>query len=114
MTKKTTDAVVNASKKPTKKPANRSEPFAHAADLADAYRELRAALVALKEFQAHRFSDFQIENVTALSASSLWARADDAVEAWQRLGAAARRVHVAIHGKKDAAHWDGFVRRKVA
>lgn len=115
MTKKTTDAVVNASKKPTKskRPTARPEPFAHAKDLADAYQELKAAILATMD-TGRGLDEFHLQVLTGLSMCSLWRDADAKVEAWQRLGAAARRVHVAIHGKKDAVHWDGFMRRKAA
>lgn len=105
---------MSTAKKTAKKRASRPEPFAHAKDLADAYREFQAALEEVIERGGYSGIDPRVVGVTGLSACQLWQHADEAVEAWKRLGAAARRVHVAVHGRTNAVRWHGFVRRKAA
>jgi hypothetical protein len=96
---------VSARKKP--------EAFAFAADLPDAYRELAAAIAAVVELQERGpvpFLEKDVRNVQNLSEHTIWKQADAVVGAWERVAAAARRVHVAKVGP-DARRWDGFVRR---
>lgn len=77
--------------------------FAHANDLAPAYREFSAAIAALVELQENGPVPFRAEDakrVTELSETSIARAAADQVAAWQRVGAAACRVHRAICGPK--------------
>jgi hypothetical protein len=95
--------------KTTTKKARRA-PFAHAEDLAPAYREFSDAIAALVRLEETGFIGFRAEDaqrVTHIS-TAIWKTADARVAAWKRIGAAARRVHVAKIGRKDAVRWDGF------
>ncbi|ABC81645.1 hypothetical protein [Anaeromyxobacter dehalogenans] len=93
----------------TKKP----EAFAHAADLPAAYRELKAAVEAVivleEESGPLLRRNFHLPMITGLSMVTIWQQADERAAAHQRLAAAARRVQVALHGKKEARRWTGFV-----
>jgi hypothetical protein len=85
------------------------DPFAFAADLPAAYRELEAALAAAKALPTFNPITTRDE-LPSLSACSLWNKADEYVAAFERVGAAARRVHVAKVGRSTAMRTDGFVR----
>ncbi|WP_242344595.1 hypothetical protein [Anaeromyxobacter terrae] len=96
-------------------PAKKRQPFAHAADLPAAYAEFSAALagiVKLRENGPAPVIAKDVRNVPNLSAHALWRTADAQIAAWERVGAAARRVHVAMYGKGAAARWDGFRRTR--
>ncbi|WP_242344020.1 hypothetical protein [Anaeromyxobacter terrae] len=72
------------------------QPFAHAADLPDAYRELAGVLRDLEQ-RRHPFPD--PKNVPMLSAGSLLDRADEMIADAKRLRSAARRVQIAQWGR---------------
>jgi hypothetical protein len=94
-----------------------AEPFAHAGDLPAAYRELAEAITALVKLQECGPVPFRAEDarrVTALSLSATWRQADEQIAVWQRLGAAARRVEVAKHGRDRARRTVGFNRARWA
>jgi hypothetical protein len=93
------------------------EPFAFAADLPDAYRELAGAIAAVVEMQERGPAPFIAEdagNVAFLSESTIWMHGDVMIAAWERVAAASRRVHVAKVGPKDAVRRVGFVRSQQA
>ncbi len=103
----------------TKKPAARPGPFAHAADLADAYRELRAAVLAKLDLEKH--GPFPLDErylaadlFTGMSMHFLWGEADRNAATWKRIAAAARRVHLAINGRKAAQRMPGFTKNRKA
>jgi hypothetical protein len=93
------------------KKTHKSEPFQHAADLPAAYRELQAAIEAQIELRDNGplpFHRVDVLSVTSISLHATWTFADAHAAALQRVGAAARRVQVALVGQKDAQRWDGF------
>jgi hypothetical protein len=95
----------------TKKAKAKAEAYEHAADLPAAYRELKAAIEAhieLREGGPVAFSRSDLLRVTNLPNSFVWQNADAHAAAWQRIGAAARRVQVALEGRASAELWDGF------
>jgi hypothetical protein len=104
-------AVVSATKKPAW-----SQSFAHAADLPAAYGELAEAITALVKLQECGPVPFLAEDarrVTELAPSAMWQDADAKIAAWQRLGAAARRVEIAKNGPARARRTVGFSRTEV-
>jgi hypothetical protein len=89
-----------AAKKTRRRPA---EPFAFAADLPAAYQELSEAIAAIINLEANGpvpFIKRDAQCPQELSESAISRNANEKAEAWQRVGAAARRVHAAKVGRK--------------
>lgn len=81
----------------------RPQPFVHAEDLGPAYRELAAAIAAVHDLEQNGPVPFDAKDaarVPELSETSIWLNADEKVAAWQRVGAAARRVYHAKRGPR--------------
>ncbi len=98
----------------------KTDQFDHAADLPAAYREMAAAFAGLVELEASRVLQARVAvaadpaRVIDMSPCAVWQAADAHAEAWQRVGTAARRVQVALSGRKGAGRWEGFTTSRPA